>query len=40
MLEHDFSERERRALLLFWTGSSVPPTGGFSVDAEYDEVKI
>lgn len=38
MLEQDFSELERRALLLFWTGSSVPPRGGFSVDAEYDQV--
>jgi hypothetical protein len=38
MLEQDFSELERRALLLFWTGSSVPPCGGFSMDAEYDEV--
>jgi hypothetical protein len=39
MLEQDFSELERRALLLFWTGSSVPPRGGFRVDAEYDEVR-
>jgi hypothetical protein len=38
MLEQDFTEFERRALLLFWTGSSVPPRGGFSVDADYDEV--
>jgi len=40
MLEQDFSELERRSLLLFWTGSSVPPRGGFSVDAEYDEMTI
>lgn len=38
MVEQDFSELERRSLLLFWTGTSVPPSGGFSNDAEYDEV--
>ena len=40
LLEHELSEGEKRNLLLFWTGNSVPPHGGFGGDGgSYEEVQ-
>jgi hypothetical protein len=41
LLEHEMSEADKRALLLFWTGNSIPPHGGFGGDGgDYEEVRI
>lgn len=40
LLENDLSEAEKRSLLLFWTGTSTPPRGGFGDGGDYDEVVL
>jgi hypothetical protein len=41
LIKNDFDEEERRKLLLFWTGSSVPSKGGYGVDeGDNDEVSL
>jgi hypothetical protein len=39
LVKNDFTEEERRKLLLFWTGTSIPTKGGYGVDeGDNDEV--
>jgi hypothetical protein len=41
LVQHDLTEDEKRKLLLFWTGNSVPSSGGYGVEGgDYDEMTI